>query len=56
MDRLMEDARWRKLDVIVVGRMDRAFRLVLHAAQTLEQLKHAQKPSRSVGRYDFPDG
>ncbi len=38
--RLMDDARWQKIDVILVWRMGRAFRSVLHAAQTLEQLKH----------------
>ena len=37
---LMDDARVHKVDVIIVWRMDRAFRSVLHAAQTLEQLKH----------------
>lgn len=37
---LLEDARLRKIDLILVWRMDRAFRSVLHAAQTLEQLKH----------------
>ncbi len=38
--RLMDDARLHKIDVIIVWRMDRAFRSVLHAAQTLEHLKH----------------
>ena len=38
--RLMDDARLHQIDVILVWRMDRAFRSVLHAAQTLEQLKH----------------
>lgn len=37
---LLDDARLRKIDLILVWRMDRAFRSVLHAAQTLEQLKH----------------
>lgn len=36
---LLEDARMRKIDLIIVWRMDRAFRSVLHAAQTLENLK-----------------
>ena len=38
--RLLEAARLHQIDVIIVWRMDRAFRSVLHAAQTLEQLKH----------------
>ena len=38
--RLMEDARLHKIDVILVWCMDRAFRSVYHAAQTLEQLKY----------------
>jgi len=37
--RLLDDARHRKIDVVIVWRMDRAFRSVLHAAQTLESLK-----------------
>jgi len=37
--RLLDDARHRKIDVVIVWRMDRAFRSVLHAAQTLEALK-----------------
>lgn len=37
---MLDDARLRKIDLILVWRMDRAFRSVLHAAQTLEQLKH----------------
>lgn len=36
---LLEDARHKKVDLIIVWRMDRAFRSVLHAAQTLENLK-----------------
>ena len=38
--RLMDDARLHKIDGILVWRMDRAFRSVYHAAQTLEQLKY----------------
>ncbi len=36
---LVDDARHRKVDLVIVWRMDRAFRSVLHAAQTLESLK-----------------
>jgi len=36
---LLEDARHKKVDLIIVWRMDRAFRSVLQAAQTLENLK-----------------
>ncbi len=38
-NQLLEDARHKKVDLIIVWRMDRAFRSVLHAAQTLESLK-----------------
>jgi len=37
--RLLDDARHRQLDMVIVWRMDRAFRSVLHAAQTLEAFK-----------------
>jgi DNA invertase Pin-like site-specific DNA recombinase len=37
---VLQDARLGKVDLILVWRMDSAFRSVLHAAQTLEQLKH----------------
>lgn len=37
--KLLEDASRRKLDLIVVWRMDRAFRSVLDAATTLERLR-----------------
>ncbi|MGH7777291.1 MAG: recombinase family protein [Candidatus Dormibacterales bacterium] len=37
--RLLDDAARRRLDVILVWRIDRAFRSVLDAAQTLERLR-----------------
>lgn len=37
--RLLEDARGKKVDLISVGRMEQAFRSVLYAAQTFENLK-----------------
>ena len=37
--RLLDDAGRRKVDVILVWRLDRAFRSVLDAAQTLERLR-----------------
>ncbi len=58
--RFLEDARHRKIDVVIVWRVDRAFRSVLHAAQTLEALKgwggRPEKLPRSVAGYDHADG
>ena len=37
--RLLDDASKRKIDLLIVWRMDRAFRSVLDAATTLERLR-----------------
>ena len=44
---LLEDASRRKLDLVLVWRIDRAFRSVLDAANTLEQLRHWRVGIRS---------
>ena len=44
---LLEDASRRKLDLLLVWRIDRAFRSVRDAANTLEQLQHWRVAIRS---------
>ncbi len=47
--RLLDDASKRKIDVVLVFRMDRAFRSVLDAATTLERLRAWGVGLRSYG-------
>jgi DNA invertase Pin-like site-specific DNA recombinase len=39
--RLLDDARRRRIDLVLVWKLDRAFRSVLHCLRTLEDLDHA---------------
>jgi DNA invertase Pin-like site-specific DNA recombinase len=39
--RLLDDARRRRVDLVLVWKLDRAFRSVLHCLRTLEDLDHA---------------
>lgn len=45
---LLAQAARRKLDLILVWKLDRAFRSVAHASTTLEQLRHAGVGLRSL--------
>ena len=46
--RLLDDAAKRRVDLVLVWRLDRAFRSVAHASTTLEQLRHAGVGLRSL--------
>lgn len=46
--RLMDHALWRRYDVLLVFRLDRAFRSVLDGATTLEKLRHWKVAIRSL--------
>ena len=56
---VLQVASRRKIDLVLVWKLDRAFRSVLHASQTLEVTpvgRRAPILHRALGRYDLSAG